>query len=765
MTLSLRLIALLVGGITLVVVVAAWSELRAEEFALGVELEQRAEIVADRLRDAVEPAIRAKATKPLDSVVDRLVVRHQLGGAAVYDANRHPVAVSAAISEATGGHPAVPAVCTAAPQGCGEFLSLGGRPFYAYTVPVQGDLKAAGLLTVFLDASAMAGTPGRIWRNTLLFVVPQVALIAVITYFVMQAVVLAPIARTARWMRDLRFGRVAPRADTGPGRLLDSISSEAESLAQSLASAQQSAEAEARLREAGDSLWTADRLRVGMQDRLRGSRLIVVSNREPYEHVRRGRRIETLVPASGVVTALEPVLCACDGTWVAHASGDADAEVVDSRGRVRVPPEDGQYTLRRVWLTREEEEGYYFGFANEGLWPLCHIAYARPVFRVADWEHYQRVNQKFADAVLDEMRDVERPVVLVQDYHFALLPRLIKNARPDARVAMFWHIPWPNPEAFEVCPWQQALLDGMLGADLIGFHIQAHCHNFLETVDRGLECRIEWERSAVRRRGQTTVVRPHPISVAFPDAAADGLAMPPAPRGQAAARFGFSATDFLGVGVDRVDYTKGILERFLGVERFFDKYPQYCGRFTLVQVGAPSRTRIKRYQDLMLEVHAEAERINRRHGAAGWQPIHLLERQHSHEEISALYMAADVCLVTSLHDGMNLVAKEFVASRDDNDGVLVLSQFTGACRELRDALRVNPYDTEQVADAIRVAIEMPRDEREHRMRHMRRTVRTHNVYRWAADLISEVAEIRLDSPDLAQIQVQVQAQAQTVSVH
>jgi len=477
MRLSLRLIALLVGGITLVVVVAAWSELRAEEFALRVELEQRAEIVADRLRDAVEPALRARTTKPLETAIDRLVVRHQLGGAAVYDMSGQPVAVSAAISAATGGRPDVPRDCKAAPQGCGEFLSLAGRPFYAYTVPVQGDIKSAGL-TVFLDASAMAGTPGRIWRNAVLFVVPQVFLIAVITYFVMQSAVLAPIARTARWMRDLRFGRAALRGDPGPGRLLDSISSEAESLAQSLMSAQQSAEAEARLREAGDSLWTAERLRVGMQARLHGSRLIVVSNREPYEHVHRGRRIETLVPPSGVVTALEPVLRACDGTWVAHASGDADSEVVDARCRVRVPPDDGRYTLRRVWLTPQEVEGYYFGFANEGLWPLCHIAYARPVFRVGDWEHYQRANEKFADAVLDEMRDVEHPVVLVQDYHFALVPRLIKSVRPDARVAMFWHIPWPNPEAFEVCPWQQALLDGMLGADLIGFHIQAHCTTF-----------------------------------------------------------------------------------------------------------------------------------------------------------------------------------------------------------------------------------------------------------------------------------------------
>ncbi len=744
MTLSFRLIALLVAGVTLVVVVAAWSEVRAEQFALQVELQQRAEIVADRLREAAEPALRGNSVKALASTFDRLVARHGLGGFAVYDANMTPIAVSPSISAATGGHPSVGAGCEV-PQGCSEFVTLGDRPLFAYTTPLEGESTAPVLLTVFLDASMVAATPGRVVRNALLFVVPLLLLITVITYFVMQSAVLAPIARTARWMRDLRFGRVSPRAEAQPGSLLDPISSEAASLAQSLASAKASAEAEARLRETADSLWTPEKLRVGMQERLRGTRLIVVSNREPYEHVHRGRNIEAVVPASGVVTALEPVLVACDGTWVAHASGDADREVVDARGRVRVPPDRGRYTLRRVWLTREEEEGYYFGFANEGLWPLCHIAHTRPIFRVNDWEHYRLVNQKFADAVLDEMRDVERPVVLVQDYHFALLPRLIKEARPDARVSMFWHIPWPNPEAFEICPWQQELLDGMLGADIIGFHIQAHCQNFLETVDRAFECRIEWDRLAVRRRDHTTVIRPHPISVAFDPPSEEPESSQPGES--AAVRLGFGAAEFVGVGVDRVDYTKGILERFLGVERFLDKYPDYRGRFTFVQVGAPSRTRIKRYQDLLVDVRSEADRINRRFGAGGWKPIQLLEKISNHRDISALYRSAQLCLVTSLHDGMNLVAKEFVASRDDDDGVLVLSQFTGASRELHDAVRVNPYDIEQLAEAIRFAIEMPVEERQIRMRHMRREVRTHNVYRWAADLISEVAEVRVETPD------------------
>jgi trehalose 6-phosphate synthase len=568
-----------------------------------------------------------------------------------------------------------------------------------------------------------------------------VALIALITYFVMRSAVLAPIARMAKWMRELRFGREAPSADSGRGGFLDPIASEAASLVQSLVSAQASAEAEARLREAADSLWTPDRLRVSMRERLRGTRLFVVSNREPYEHVRCGRGIETRVPASGVVTALEPVLCACDGTWVAHGSGNADREVVDTRSRLRVPADDARYTLRRVWLTPEEEEGYYFGFANEGLWPLCHIAHTRPIFRVDDWNEYRQVNVKFAQAVLEEMQNVEQPVLLVQDYHFALLPRLVKEVRPDARVAMFWHIPWPNPEAFEICPWRQELLDGMLGADLVGFHIQAHCHNFLETVDRCLECRVEWERFAVQRHQHASVVRPYPISVAFPESHVD----------QPASRLTYETAAFLGAGVDRVDYTKGIIERFLGIERFLEKYPQFREVFTFVQIGAPSRTRIKRYRDFFVEVQNEADRINRRFSTNGWRHIQLLGKQHTHQEIGELYRAAHFCLVTSLHDGMNLVAKEFVASRDDEDGVLVLSQFTGASRELLDALRVNPYDIEQLAESIRLAIEMPLEERRRRMRHMRRTVKNHNVYRWAADLISELAEIRLEVPDVTAV--------------
>jgi trehalose 6-phosphate synthase len=332
-----------------------------------------------------------------------------------------------------------------------------------------------------------------------------------------------------------------------------------------------------------------------------------------------------------------------------------------------------------------------------------------------------------------------------------LLPRLIKSARPDARVAIFWHIPWPNPEAFAICPWQKELLDGLLGADLIGFHIQAHCNNFLETVDHSIECRIEWERFAVNRNNHFTIVRPHPISVAFPETSEESRGLLSAePTREAILEQLGPETLFIGVGVDRVDYTKGLVERFRGIERFLDKYPQYVRKFSFVQFGAPSRTNIKRYKDFFSEVESEAQRINERFQADKWKPIVFYGQHHDHHEINPFYRAADLCMVTSLHDGMNLVAKEFVAARQDDDGVLVLSQFTGASRELRDAIPVNPYDIEQLAEAIRRALEMPPEERRARMLRMRRTVKEHNVYRWAADLISELAEIRLDAPELTE---------------
>ena len=507
--------------------------------------------------------------------------------------------------------------------------------------------------------------------------------------------------------------------------------------------ARAAAEVEARLRNTYESLWTAERLADHVRTKLNGSGLFVISNREPYVHSRQSAAITVTVPASGLVTAIEPILRACHGTWVAQGSGNADREVVDSHDRLQVPPHDPRYTLRRVWLSPEEEEGYYYGFANEGLWPLCHMAHTRPTFRATDWEYYNHVNARFADAVVEEMAGEKHPVVLIQDYHFALLPRMVKDRMPHARVAIFWHIPWPNPEAFSICPWQQELLDGLLGADLIGFHVQAHCNNFLSTVDRVLEARVDWEHFSVKRKDHWSSVLPFPISVEFLEEA-EGSARNDAAEARSVliAELGIEAS-LLGVGVDRLDYTKGILERFQAIESFLESNPRYQRKFTFIQIGAPSRGHIQRYADFQQEVEDEASRVNERFRRGKWRPIVLLTRQHSHREVGRYYRAAHLCMVTSLHDGMNLVAKEYVAARQDERGVLILSRFTGAARELRDALIVNPYDIRSSGDAIAQALEMDVGEMVDRMRRMRRSVKDHNIYWWAASLIGEFCELRL----------------------
>jgi trehalose-6-phosphate synthase len=750
MKLTLRLIPILAVAITIVTFIVARNQVASEKRGLRADLERRAEVLAESMQETVEPVLQRGPTSQLRRIVERFGNRQHLAGVAIYANDGKVTAVSSKLDSYAQSPPDIFAQTEAQNRGVGAYEKFAKSTMYIYALPLHRDSELAGVLVLFHDASYIESQSMRIWRDALWHVIAQVSLTILLTFLVIRWAIVGPIIKVAQWMRDLRQGKVVPFPYRITESFLGPLSAEATGLAQRLAEARAAAKEEAQLREAGDSLWTAERLRVSIDRRLHGSSLFVVSNREPYQHIHGSNGIEVRVPASGLVTALEPVLCACDGTWIAHGSAGADRQTVDANDRLRVPPDQPHYTLRRIWLTKEEENGYYFGFANEGIWPLCHIAHTRPVFREADWEHYQRVNEKFAQAVLEEIEKVEKPFVLIQDYHFALLPRLIKAKRPDARVAIFWHVPWPNPEAFAICPWQRELLDGLLGADLVSFHIQAHCNNFLETVDQSLECRIAWDRFTVNRNDHITVVRPHPISVALPECPEEGLAVSPEQnRSDILARLGPDIL-FLGVGVDRVDYTKGIVERFRAIECFLDKFPHYREQFTFVQFGAPSRTNIKRYQDFLIEVESEAERINRRLQTEAWKPIVLFSRHHSHREIEPYYRAADFCLVTSLHDGMNLVAKEFVAAREDEDGILILSQFTGASRELHDALLVNPYDVGQMAELIRRALEMPSEERHARMRRMRRVVREHNVYRWAAELISELSEIRLDTPEMAE---------------
>lgn len=463
-------------------------------------------------------------------------------------------------------------------------------------------------------------------------------------------------------------------------------------------------------------------------------------NREPYMHIHEGKEIKCIVPASGMITAMEPILKACGGLWIASGSGDADKETVDKNDKIQVPPEDPKYTLKRLWLTKEEEDHFYYGFSNEGIWPLCHIAHTRPTFRKEDWHYYKKVNEAFAKAVLDETKDEDEPFILIQDYHFAILPELIKKEKPNAKIAIFWHIPWPNPESFGICPWQKEILRGMLGADLIGFHTQYHCNHFLETVSNALESRVIWDNFSVKMAGQTTYVKPFPISIAFTLKDYDNNTQKEDFTGLLN-EHGIDAK-YMGIGVDRIDYTKGIVEKFLAIERFLEKNPSYIEKFTFVQVGAPSRTLLKSYSDTVSMVENEANRINWRFKSKNWKAILLLKRHHSHEEINPFYSSANFCMVSSLHDGMNLVAKEFVAARNNNDGALILSRFAGASQELQGALIVNPYDIEKSADAIKAALEMPADEQYQRMKQMRQVIVGHNIYSWAANLLRTMTTIQ-----------------------
>jgi trehalose-6-phosphate synthase len=486
--------------------------------------------------------------------------------------------------------------------------------------------------------------------------------------------------------------------------------------------------------------WSPEGLRALLRNNFPADEVIVVSNREPYIHQQGDNGITCHRPASGLVTAVEPVMRACSGTWIAQGSGSADRDVVDEHDRVQVPPRSPSYTLRRIWLTEAEEKGYYYGFANEGLWPLCHVAHVRPVFRTSDWVCYREINQRFADAVVKEAKTPD-PIVLIHDYHFALAPAMIRRQLPDATIITFWHIPWPNFESFSICPWKEEILEGMLGSDILGFHTSYHCKNFIETVDRFLEARIEHETATISIGGSLTHVHAYPISVAWPEPI--DRAAYPSLRRRMRERHGLPPEHRLAIGVDRLDYTKGIVERIRSVERMLEMHPEWVGNFTMIQVAAPTRSSLPEYQRFEAEVRQTADEVNQRFGTSGQPPpILLLIEHHGMEAVLEYFRAADICMVTSLHDGMNLVSKEFVAAHDDERGVLILSQFAGASRELLDALIVNPYHIDQVADALFEALSMPEHEQEVRMRSLRQLVREFNVYRWAGRMLLDAGKLR-----------------------
>jgi alpha,alpha-trehalose-phosphate synthase [UDP-forming] len=611
-------------------------------------------------------------------------------------------------------------------------LRIGGGPVHVGVHPIDAEAGSIGKLVLLQDLSFIE----RRSQDTRRYLVILIASIGIVVAFV--TMVVAQLS----WRGWISGTRALLRGE-GLIRPLSGAAPELAPLAADLRARLRELEDEYRRSQGPEAEWTPQRLQALLRTQLSGDQVIVVSNREPYIHDLSGGRIVVRRPASGLVTAVEPVMRACSGTWIAHGSGSADRDVVDRGDHVPLPPGDEEYLLRRIWLTPEEEQGYYFGFANEGMWPLCHVAHVRPVFRQSDWDYYRQVNQRFADAVVQEARS-DDPVVLVQDYHFALVPAMVREKLPRATILTFWHIPWPNPESFGICPWRREILQGMLGSTILGFHTRFHCKNFIETVDRYLEARIEHEHSTISFQGMSTLVESYPISIEWPTPTEVAHWAPVAEcRANVLQRLHLPADQRIAVGVDRFDYTKGILERLHAVERMLEKYPEWLGRFTLVQVAAPSRSALEEYRVFRDRITQVTERINKRFGTGGTQPVLLLAEHHEHEQVNELYRAADVCLVTSLHDGMNLVCKEFVAARDDERGVLILSRFAGAARELAEALIVNPYHVEETADALHRALTMPEREQRERMAALRTTVREFNVYRWAGRMLSDAARWRL----------------------
>ena len=732
----MRFLVRLLGGIWLATLLVsagfAYLEVREERGRLVEDLKRRAALIGYSVAQASESLVARGANKP---ALDRVLARFARPDRpiAIFDAFGSVLVATSEVRPFLG--PISPLVTAAIEKNeqVARFQPVAGRLTWVHVLPLQHDDRIVGATAVLLDAQYLDAADWNLWRRTAVRIGVLMLLVTGITWAAVRWSVTRPMARIAEWTKQLKAGQpVAPPPDADAS-LFGPLATEVTSLARTLARVRTAAEQEARLRLAGESLWTEERLKQFVEARFGHRPVFVVSNREPVSHVRDGRGVRELEPASGLVTALQPIMAACGGVWVAHGSGNADRLVGE---RIGLPSADPAYTLRRVWLSEEEEAGYYYGLANEGLWPLCHIVHERPRFRADDWQQYQIVNERFARALLEEMEKADEPIVLVQDYHFALLPRLVKEARPDARIALFWHIPWPNFEAFGICPWQEDILLGMLGADLIGFHTQFYCNNFLETVERTIEGRVEWDRFTVVRGQRTTHVRPFPISVAT-DILDDPM---PVTREQLLGELGVTA-EFIGVGVERVDYTKGLPERFRAIRRFFERWPEFRRRVVFVQIASPSRIRIPRYQELAEQTREIVRAINTDLGDRGWQPIVYRERHHDHREIQRYYRHADFCMVTSLHDGMNLVAKEYVAAQEDDDGVLILSRFTGASHELRDALLVNPYDVEDMSDAIYRAVTMDPEDRRSRMSRMRAHVREHNIFGWAGLLLAELARI------------------------
>lgn len=717
-------------------------QVKFEEEKLMDELQRKAKSVAESIELSARHIFLNRDWRSACKLVESFQNRERLQGCIIYTKDLKIVAITERVVSWKDKEKAYLREVSESKIPHSSLEKFKDFSVYSYVLPVEDDSgKLLGLVEIIYDTSYVFNRLAELWRHVSVTLIMSLLLIGLTLMILHRQFFILPVISLTEWFQRFQKGETDvqhPIRDKGE---LGKLASEVEQMALSLRIARKTVSNEAKKRLKKEDQWTEEKLRNLILAKIGENAFFVVSNREPYIHTidEISGKVKWVRPASGVVTALDPVMRSCGGTWIAFGSGNADKKFVNSKNNLGVPPDDIRYILKRVWLSKTEEEGYYYGFSNEGLWPLCHVTHTRPVFREADWRMYKKVNQKFADAVLEELPN-NGPMIFIQDYHFTLLPKMIKEKRPDAVIALFWHIPWPNPEVFSICPYQAEILDGMLGCDLIGFHVQFQCNNFMETVNRLIECRVDTEKFSVIVGGKETIIRAFPISV---DTKVNRGVSPELAEKISRIKSEYNlAGKIIGLGVERIDYTKGIVERILAIDRFLEKYPEYKQKFVFIQLGAPSRTHIKRYHDLIGEIDELVEKKNWKHSEGDWKPIIYLKRYFSPEDILPFYKMADICMVSSLHDGMNLVAKEFVSAKDDASGMLLLSRFTGAARELTDATLINPYSIEEFADAIKITIELPEEEKKRRMENMRKIVEENNVYRWAGSIVSELTGLK-----------------------
>lgn len=718
-------------------------QVRFEEEKLLDDLQRKAKSVNESLVFSTRLILLNNDLRTANRLVESFQKRERLQGCVIYDKEGKILAITERIADWGQIEKPYLSDILADKSARGALEKFRESSVYSYIMPVLDDENnLLGMVEVIYDTSYVFTTLTLLWKRISVTLISLLVVIVLIMLIIQRRIFILPVIRLTEWFQHFQRGETDSLHSIKEKDELGKLASEVEQVALSLRVARKIVSEKATERLQKEELWTETKLRDLIHAKLGENALFVVSNREPYMHVidEPSGEVKCIRPASGVVTAIHPILSACGGTWIANGAGNADKKFVNSKDKLGVPPDDNRYILKRVWFTKEEEDGYYYGFSNEGLWPLSHNTHTRPIFREADWQMYRKVNQKFCDSLLEEL-PAKPSFVFIQDYHFTLLGRMIKEKRPDVTVALFWHIPWPNPENFAICPYHKEILEGMLGCDLIGFQVQNHCNNFLDTANRLLESRVDTERFSVVRSGKETFVRAFPISVAA-NISGNKFKVEPI-RDIEKLKKEFDLEDkIVGLGVDRIDYTKGIIERVLAIDRFLEKYPEYKKKFVFIQLAAPSRTHIKRYHDLMGEIDELVEKKNWKYLDGRWKPIIYLKRHFSQDEIEPFYMLADLCIVSSLHDGMNLVAKEYVSAKRDCSGALILSQFTGAARELTDATLVNPYYIEEFAESIKSTIEMPQEERKRRMENMRAMVAENNVYRWAANIITELTALK-----------------------